>query len=344
MSIPFCGIFSIAVQIALCRLYSYMLHRIFTLLLIGIACQLYAQPYIDNVPKAFFSINEYPYTLDFRSDIKGLNGGHLQGVQMHRTNSDNDVYNIVATASSVSHAYYVCAKVSGINSTQRLLKSIHINSTELKASTDIHIIDSLPYRHAGGCQLSGDVMAVGIEDNMAKDKAKVALINVNDNNSIIVVNRRGTFERSTAGAVAYIRLKTDQYLIAVGDWDTKNIDFYQSKPSNVAAFDSIATYKADTISAWGSYQSINLIQQADGKLYMIGFCLDAKGSRADLFSLTLEGGAKLQVVASRYFKTEKGVSFRYGAGIDITEDKKMVILACQRTLRKGRNYINAWYK
>ena len=317
LSIPFRGIFSIAMQIALCRLYSCMLHRILTLLFIGIGCQLYAQPYIDDVPQLFSSIKEQALTFNFNSNIPSEKGGHLQGIQ-------GCAGKTIVTASSGTHAYYIV--ISQIANVE-YARTIH----------------GQPYRHAGGCQAAGNVFAVGIEDNIAKDKAKVLLLSTDTNaKPITIAERRGTYERSTAGATGLVRLKDGSYLVAVGDWDTKNIDFYQSKPSNVAAFDSIATYKADTISAWGSYQSINLIQQADGKLYLIGFCLDAKGSRADLFSLSLDDGARLQAISSRHFKTTKGVSFRYGAGLHVTAEKNLHIIACTRTLKKGRNYLNVW--
>lgn len=301
-------------------LYSYMLHRIVTLLFIVIASHLSAQPYIDDVPKAFSEIEPQPIVNTYSSKVAGAKGGHLQGIQT-ATNA------LIITASSSLHSYYIA--VIG-------------NGNETKVGYRKIILEQ-PYRHAGGCQAAGNVWAVGVEDNATKNKAKVLLLSTDTNaKPVTIAERSGAYERSTAGATGLVRLKDGAYLVAVGDWDSKNVDFYQSKPNNVAVFDSVATYKADTISTWGSYQSINLLQQADGKLYLIGFCLDTKGSRADLFRLTLEGSAKLQVVASKHFKTTNGVSFRYGVGLNVSSNKKLGIKACARTLKKGKNYINVW--
>ena len=297
-----------------------MLHRILTLLFIVIASHLAAQPYINDVPKAFNAIEPQPMVQTYSSKLAGAKGGHLQGIQ---TATDA----LIITGSSSMQSYYIAVLGSG-------------NETRVGYHKTIL---TQPYRHAGGCQAAGNVWAVGVEDNAAKNKAKVLLLSTDTNaKPITIAERSGTYERSTAGATGLVRLKDGGYLVAVGDWDSKHIDFYQSRPNNVAAFDSIATYKADTIGTWGSYQSINLLQQADGKLYLIGFCLDAEGSRADLFSLTFEGGARLQAIASRHFKTTNGVSFRYGAGLNISSNKKLGIIACARTLQKGKNYINVW--
>lgn len=295
-----------------------MFRYIVTLLFSAFVCCLSAQPYLDNVAHAFDSLPTQSHAVPFRSNLKSKVGGHLQGIQRIGAHD-------IITASSAKQAYY-----------------FNIASTGEGHIVKIDTLSEMPYRHAGGCQASGGVIAIGVEDNIAKDKAKVLLVNVKDNKAIAVIERNGNFERCTAGAVGYARLMTDQYLIAVGDWDSKHIDFYLSKPNNVASFDSVATYKADTISTWGSYQSVNILQQADGRLYMIGFCLDSKGRRADLFSLILDATAKLQVIKSRYFKTTNGASFRYGAGVHVSYDKKLSLIACQRNMKKGWNYINVW--
>ena len=296
-----------------------MLRYIVTVLFSAFVCTLSAQPYLDNVPKAFDSLPTQSDAKPFRSNLKSKADGHLQGIQRIGAH-------YIITASSAKQAYY-----------------FNIASTGEGYVVKMDTLSEMPYRHAGGCQAAGNVWAVGVENNAAKNKAKVLLLSTDTNaKPIAIAERNGTYERSTAGATGLVRLKDGGYLVAVGDWDSKNIDYYQSKPNNVAAFDSIATYKKDTISTWGSYQSINLVQQADGKLYMIGFCLDAKGSRADLFSLTLDNRARLQAISSRHFKTTKRVSFRYGAGLNITADKKLMLIACARSLKKGTNYINVW--
>lgn len=278
--------------------------------------------FVGSVPDAFVSMGEKSHVVLYTSKQGGPKGGHLQGIQVSYRKQGSA--HVIITGSSAEKAYYLDAEFLG-------------------SDAALSTLDTMPYRHAGGCQLSGDVMAVGVEDNMAKDKAKVVLVNVKDNNAIAVIERKGSFERSTAGAVGYIRLKTDQYLIAVGDWDSKSIDFYKSVPGNVARFDSVATLTPATIQPWGSYQSINLVSDTSGKLYMFGFCKDAKGNRADLFDIQFLGKVTVAShISSKYFKSRKGANFRYAAGLGITAKGQLEIVACSRNLKKGKNYMEYW--
>lgn len=312
-----------------------MLRHLLILVFSIFKCYVSAQPYLDDVPAKFSRISARPNTFVFTSQKAGDKGGHLQGIQIVPYGPQLLSFHIIATASSSKISYYV---------TGDMVDVYDLKISGIPKVCDKRKIAVPPYRHAGGCQAAGNVWAVGVEDNVNKNKSKVLLFSTDTNaKPITIAERTGAYERSTAGATGLVRLKDGSYLAAVGDWDSRNIDFYQSNPNNVAAFDSIATYKADTISTWGSYQSINLLQQADGKLYMIGFCLDVKGSRADLFSITLDGTAKLQPITSRYFKTTKGTSFRYGAGIHVTDSKKMTLMACARNLKKGKNYFSIWW-
>lgn len=295
-----------------------MLLKYAPFLFICLYCQLSAQTYIANVPQAFAAVNDKPYTYTCASKQAGAKGGHLQGVQMvHNAREE-----FIITASGGENAYYVYLYQGKAVYTKQILE--------------------MPYRHAGGCQAAGNLLVVGVEDNMAKDKSKVLLLSTDTNTPpMVIAERKGKYERSTAGATALVQLKDGRYLVAVGDWDSRNVDFYMSKTTNAAVFDSVNTYKVDTIGTWGSYQSVNLLQQADGKLYMIGFCLDNKGCRADLFSINMEGRVSMHAVASRYFKTTKGISFRYGAGLHISNNK-LTLIACNRILKRGMNYLNFW--
>ncbi|MCW3126650.1 MAG: hypothetical protein JWO03_2308 [Bacteroidetes bacterium] len=270
----------------------------------------HAQSFSSNIPAAFNAMSATPQVLYLKKNhIKVPSGGHLQGIQQSPDST------FVITASSASYSYYLTAKNGQFTSAQKINES--------------------PFRHAGGCQMSGYILFVGAEDNVAKDKSEIMLVSHSTDGAhpIIypIIHRNGSFKRSTAGAVG-ITLSSNYYLLAVADWDSRNIDFYRCTNGNPRNFDSLTTFHAPDGKDWGSYQSINLISDVGGKVYLIGFGLDGVNNRADLFEVTFpDGKVDLQLISSRNFKC-KGASFRYGAGIGTTPDGRLVIYSCGRNV------------
>ncbi len=201
------------------------------------------------------------------------------------------------------------------------------------------LMDS-PFRHAGGCQSSGVNLFLGIEDNIQKDHSKIVSLTTasekGDSGTVhIIVERQGTFKRSTAGAVAAVQTKTGT-LIAVADWDARNIDFYKQNWNG--KFDSVATVYFFDIKG-GAYQSINLLADTAGNLFLMGFCKQGSTNRADLFSIN---DYKPALLSTRFFHCKKNNGFRYGAGAHI-QDGKLQLLSCPRKLGK-RGFINVFGK
>lgn len=271
---------------------------------------------LNNVTDAFNAISLYPQILHFKIEgIKIPAGGHLQGIQ----SLSDSIF--VITASSESFSYYVLAQVN------QKARQGSINTLRKIADT--------PFRHAGGCQVSGKSLAVGIEDNIAKDKSDILIIAFNDSleetSKNIVAHRRGVVKRSTAGAVGFAKTKTGEYLLVVGDWDSRNIDFYLSRSDRETVFDSLTTFHVPDNQKWPSYQSINLLSDTAGSIYLIGFALDGLNNRADLFKVNMENSsAALQLISTRNFKCKGGAGFRYGAGIGISEKGSLTIYSCGR--------------
>ena len=277
-----------------------------------------AQPSLPDVQTAFNAISSQPQVLHIKNgSVKIPAGGHLQGIQCLNDSA------VIITASSASYSYYLIAQLNkrtGEGKIKRLQK----------------IADS-PYRHAGGCQVNNDTMMVGIEDNRAKDKSQIVMVSFNDssrqNNSHITLRRQGLEKRSTAGAVGFTKTHTGQYLVAVGDWDSRNIDyFYISRKGDDTLLDSITTFHAPDNAKWCSYQAINLVIDSD-RFFMIGFCLDGISNRADLFEVIAHKEATyLRLISTRNFKCKGGASFRYGSGIYVTPDGKLSIYSCGRNV------------
>ncbi|HLP51554.1 MAG TPA: hypothetical protein VK154_11760 [Chitinophagales bacterium] len=268
---------------------------------------------LDNVPDAFMRIpDSKPVLVHFyNTKHKVPEGGHLQGVQAF---SFNGKEHLALTGSSGSYSYYVTAPV---DSEARLVK----------------LLDS-PYRHAGGCQLAGDMLYVGVEDNVAKDKAKVIALNIDGEIQGTVAERKGRYKRSTAGATAVIKVNWE--IIAVCDWDSKHIDFYLP---TYEGYGLQETYTMPDTGVAGAYQSINLVADTAGHIFMIGFCKAGSTNRADLFSV--DANYQLTLLSSRYFKTTNGCSFRYGAGLRVINKNTLAIYTCQRALKR-KNAVNVF--
>lgn len=277
-------------------------------LLTGIGAVTHAQV-LTNVPKAFAALQaDKPVVKHFTNHhYTAPAGGHLQGIQATGTSG------WLITASSGSYSYYLQVVADTLQS--------------------LHKLFDTPYRHAGGCQLAGGKLYTGIEDNIAKDKAKVVAVGENGSLAVIAM-RNGTCKRSTAGATGAVYIN-GKYIAAVADWDSRNIDFYRV---DAAGYDLVGTFSAGNAVKWGSYQSINLLADTAGNLFMIGFCKDGSHNRADLFAVN--AAYQLNLLSSHNFGCTRGCSFRYGAGLGINKNT-LVLYTCQRVLKR-HNAVNVF--
>jgi hypothetical protein len=277
-----------------------------------------AQYALPNVPSAFQTIKEKPEVIHLSKEkIDIPSGGHLQGIQSY---SDSE---FVITGSSGGIAYY--------------LKAVVNNKARTGSIKSLETIARAPYRHAGGCQVYDQMLAVGVEDNIAKDKSDIMLIPLRAekvdttepilissrprSNQRSIAHRSGTYKRSTAGATGFVRTKAGPYLVAVGDWDSRDIDFYQSGFNAQTLFYPLPSFYAPDSMKVCSYQSINLLPDTSGKVYLIGLGLDGTNNRADLYEVIFHTkDTELKLISSRNFKCKSGASFRYAAGIGAERD------------------------
>lgn len=271
----------------------------------------------------FNDLDFKPEIISFSNTLEINNsGGHLQGIQSIQ---NNDGKYFVLSGSSDSYSYVAVVK-QGYN-----YEVISVNQ----------LMDK-PFKHAGGFQIYQNYMAVGIEDNDAKDKSKVCIYDISNpektqNKPVSVIQRAGEPKRSTAGCVGITKYK-DQILLAVGDWDTKNIDFYSCKSAEFpkADFELFFSINTESISRknwiddkWLPYQNINLFSTVENELYLVGLGQNNKNV-ADLYQLEEDGKGKFSITktASKTFNCEKEVSFKAGAGLVIDNNGNLGIIAC----------------
>ncbi len=257
-------------------------------------------------------------------------GGHLQGIQSWSTGG---VLHYALTGSSANHAYLVM-----------------VDGTDMEV-VNIQKLMSKPYKHAGGFQVYHHYAAIGIEDNEDRNHSYVMIYEVTSpqTDAILIdkVERKGDYERTTAGCVAITHFD-DQWLLAVGDWNTRHLDLYRSnleRPDSFQLFQTITASEMDRTtwsdSSWLPYQNLNFFISQE-ELYLAGMTSDDHNV-LDIFSVSFDSDHSLilQKIASQQFSIASG-QFVWGAGLAITQGIIQSLLTCERNLKKGKNLIEKY--
>lgn len=248
-----------------------------------------------------------------------LHGGHLQGIQLHNET-------LIVSASSKEFGYLGLFQKLGADFRFLGLK---------KLATD-------PLNHAGGFQIAGNWLAVGVEDPVGRRNSIIQLIDVSSFETLQAVpaytlRRKGEYQYSTAGAVALL-IREDHFLLAVGTWDCRTIDFYVSNSLNPYSedfhFEKWTTWDSREAirrkwkdKKYGSYQSLQLSQDSTG-VYLTGFCKASNSTnRADVFQLNTDADpyTLMQKTASYTVQCSGNVTFRNGAGFAVYDGKPSII-------------------
>ncbi|WPP49067.1 hypothetical protein [Catalinimonas niigatensis] len=269
----------------------------------------------EAVPLAFNKIDTTAQVIAYTNPLEvNHQGGHLQGIQWME--KDERTYAVI-TGSSGTYSYYAVMRLGDEN------KVISINK----------ILDK-PYKHAGGFQIyDNSYMAIGVEDNEARNTSKVHIYKINDpeqppREPVAVIERTGAYERATAGCVG-IMMIDHKILLVVGDWNSRHLDFYLShalsSETKSLTFEKIYTIRvADTDreewvnKEWLAYQNINLIRDQKNKLYLVGLARNEQQQDiADLFEIETKDlkTFRLIKVATRQFEAEGGTNFQWAAGV-----------------------------
>ena len=283
-----------------------------------------SNPTIDNFPGALASVPAEGALLKFaRGAIDVPRGGHLQGIQM-RLDALSKRHLAFLSHDSLTTAYLVIVEFSADLSAEG--RAIHVHPFPSDGR-------SPPLRHAGGIQLVGDVLVVGLEDNQLKTRSEVQFWIVADppkpvQLTHLTVYRSGVPKDMTAGAVGLVRREKD-HLLAVGNWDSRAIDFYRSNGKQLddtgCRFEFHARWRDDRADKRGwkpdatfaPYQAINLVGEPSGKIFLLGFATDSTGRDiVDLFSLDMsqKREALVRKLASQRMQLQAENNFRSSGG------------------------------
>lgn len=280
----------------------------------------------DHIISILDKIDSLPISISFKNSLKiNNNGGHIQGIQYIKYKK-NDYY--ILSGSSDSYSYFSILKDGNKN------KVISVNK-----------ILNKPYKHAGGFQIYDHLMAIGIEDNSLRNKSKVFIYSIaNPENPstkpLSTIERIGVTKRATAGCVAITEI-SDFILVVVGDWDTKNLDFYRIKKEKLGmsgeGFElvfSIEIKKMDKSEwidkSWLAYQNINFIKDSSGYLYLAGMTSNSKKNILDLFKVQTNDFKRFNLVKiyTKRLSLNDNSNFRWAAGINVSDDNKLKIISC----------------
>jgi len=255
-------------------------------------------------------------------------GGHLQGIQQATIGSRPLA---IVSGSSRAASYLVLIALEDAGGRVVAIKPLM----------------SRPFKHAGGFQVCGDYLAVGIEDDNTKMTSRLWILKLSDLlqaevlKPIIEIERRGDYKRATAGAVGMARVGS-RHLLCVGTWDSATIDLYvsngQALDDPACTFALRATWDARQAdrSNWSdddfaSYQNLNLVVDASDRVYLVGFAHTKGNDVADVFELHMEPAipvAKRLQKRHRHILHGQDTSFRHGAGLTLVEPDTLGILSC----------------
>jgi hypothetical protein len=300
------------------------------LLAVGLPNNVLAEPddVVDlppQIPALADSYSRLPEALHFSLDDHKLPaGGHIQGLQL-QSDASNDRNLLFLSHDSNTQAYFVIASIAAdaANAKDNSNRVVHVQMLPSDGKQP-------PLRHAGGIQLAGDILAVGVEDNQAKLRSEVQFWNVADPEKPVQLSHLTIARHSerpkemTAGAVGIVE-RVDDYLVAVANWDCRNIDFYQSTGKRLDAPDC----RFRLLSRWdapppsqrprdssGAYQAINLFAGDDQRIYLAGF--ETTAGQRDVVELlaveTSDSSLEPRMLERRELKLPSGHHFRYGAG------------------------------
>lgn len=277
---------------------------------------------LDDVYAAFDHVAVRPRAIKIdRQGVVLPAGGHFQSIQ--RTSGGR----LVITSSSDTQAYFLTCDMTG-------------DGTRGRASTPVRMA-SRPLKHAGGSQIVGNVLAAGIEDDVARRQSEVQFWNLAGNPAPIAsltVRRSGAQDVSTAGAVGVSSYRGGAAL-AVATWDAQTIDFYTAPVDpfqSGGGFQFRGTWSKSRAnkSGWidsnyGAYQCMNLVTQRDGRIFLIGFNRSGGDDWMDLFAVNLDAPSStmLKKVAKKHMFCSEGCSFEYGAGVYVASPSRFEVYA-----------------
>lgn len=288
-----------------------------------------SNPRMEDVLAALGRTSETPRAILCDSgDFDVPRGGHLQGIQQAMIDGQ---WFFVISGSASAESYLALVALGGSTARVAAIKSLLPR----------------PFKHAGGFQVCGDYLAVGIEDDNTKMASRVWILRLAEllqaagPRPLVEIERAGAYQRATAGAVAMARVR-DRHLLCVGTWDSATIDIYLSNakalddPAFAFAFRETLDARGADRSDWSdrdyaSYQNLNLVVDTNDRVLLVGFAHTGGADVMDVFELRMEASVSVKQRLRKVMRRAlhgRETSFRHGSGLVIADANTVAVLAC----------------
>lgn len=288
-----------------------------------------SSPRVDDILGALQRISVTPAAILCDSDGFGVpRGGHLQGIQ--QATIDGRPF-LVLSGSASAESYLALVALEGTMGRVVAIKPLMPR----------------PFKHAGGFQVCGDYLAVGIEDDNTKMISRVWILRLAEllqaagPRPLVEIERTGAYQRATAGAVAMAKVR-NRHLLCVGTWDSATIDIYLSNTTGLddpaCAFSLRETWDARVAdrSDWSdrdyaSYQNLNLVVDTNDSVFLVGFAHTGGADMMDVFEMRMEASVPVEKRLRKVLRRAMHglqTSFRHGSGLVIADANTVAVLAC----------------
>lgn len=278
-----------------------------------------------SVPQYYDDINPEPTILSFNSGFrKGTDSGwngyqeHFQGIGI----IDNN--HIIITTSDFKGAYFfIVGWENGFLSGD---PGIFISERFIKDD-----FPDMTFDHCSGIQLIGKVAVIGLEYiGGSPNRSAIVFYDLTDPRHPQKINEPLIRANKQAGTVGVCFTRLNRIMIVVGGKDTQQLDFYLSRRkflngiTNDTAFN--LSFKWDWASGpstrgwvdenWAdSYQSINLVRDFDGQLFLVAFN-NNNFNWVDLYTVNAEGSTvTLKKIGKKKINCTEGVNLNNASGI-----------------------------
>ncbi len=324
---------------------------------------------LRNVRAEFLKIRTHGDKLGFHhTQTPGSYGqashSHYQGVQRFG--------NYLAVTGSSSQAGEVLIVELGSRPTSGKFRSNRISSNVPPANDRTVKVIQVSQRlsHAGGLQVAGKVLAVGVEGHGQSEVVFYSIENPKNPRELYRIARTqpagGFNDPPSAGATALEKRQDGRFLLIVGRADSNVLDIYLSRNGNISTntFELVDSWHERELQGmdqeFGNYQNINLIRQCDGQLFFVGLHKNIKiggvvrGGQdwADLFKIevlpasqsgqsqTTSAQTVITKVANRHVYCRDMCDFDAGAGTYVHPTQGLSIYGIEHWRHHGLVRLN----
>jgi len=268
---------------------------------------------------------------------------HIEGIQRFRPSPAGGSSYLALSGSGADANIFIAEIPSRASGPGPITGGTSVPTGSITRVLDIDTV----YTHAGGFQIQGNLLAVGVEKGCnamnrmipkglpgACEKAsRVLFFDVSDPSNPVKLNTYIDRPGTTAGAVGLLKQESGKWLVLAGGTDSNELDLYVQNDDG--SFHKAAHWsKNELVTAVGvsggykSYQTLNLVLQKDGAIYMVGTTRSPTmigRDYFDLFKVQPSGGGRATItfVASKAVRS-RGADFSAAGAIYVDTSTNMI--------------------